>query len=251
MHRRALLGTVSAGSVAALAGCTGPLLGGVVQDERTESFLPSDDAPVGVYNENGDVTVSTHNGQQVVVDALVTAPSENRLNDVTVESTSADGEFVVDVRVDGDTSRVSADLDVRVPEGTEMSSVQSENGDVEVRGAASVAGARSRNGDVTVRDAGPVGSVSTENGDVEADLPAPLPGDVTVRSTNGDVDAWLSPEVDAELVASTENGTVTVSGLDLADREESESEVRGVLGDGTDEVSVSSENGDVTIGALD
>ena len=88
MQRRALLGSVAAGSVAVLAGCAGPLLGDVVQEEREWSFLPSDDGwPVSVHNENGDVAVSTHNGQRVVVDALVTAPSEERLGDVRSTAT--------------------------------------------------------------------------------------------------------------------------------------------------------------------
>jgi DUF4097 and DUF4098 domain-containing protein YvlB len=228
------------------------LLGDVVQEEREWSFLPSDDGwPVSVHNENGDVAVSTHNGQRVVVDALVTAPSEERLGDVTVDGDASNGEFVVAVRVDGDSSRVSADLDVQVPEGTEMASVQSENGDVDVRGVASVSVARSRNGDVSVRDAGPFGTARTENGDVDAELPAPRPGDVTVRSTNGDAEAMVSPDVDAALVASTRNGDVEVNGLDLTDSQVSETEIRGVLGEGTHEVTVASENGDVTVGALD
>lgn len=251
MQRRALLGSVAAGSAAVLAGCAGPLLGGAVQAEREKSFLPDDDAVVSIRNENGDVDVTPHNGQRVVVDAVVSAPSERRLEDVTVGGGSADGEFVVDVRIDGDSSRVSADLDVRVPEETGLASVQSQNGDVEVREVASVAAVRSSNGDVTVRDVGQAGSATTENGDVAADLPAPLPGDVTVRAENGDVTAWLSPDADADLWATTDNGDVTVEGLDLADRQESRTEVRGVLGEETHEVTVSSENGDVTVDPLD
>lgn len=222
-----------------------------MQEEREQSFLPADDAPVSVQNSNGDVAVSTHNGQRVVVDALVTAPSERRVGDVTIEGGSADGEFVVEAVVDGDTSQVSVDLEVRVPDGTEVETVQSENGDVEVQSVASVAAARSRNGDAAVRGVGQVGSVGTENGDVAAEVPAPLPGDVTVESTNGDAEVWVSPDADADLWATTDNGDVTVEGLDLADRQDSETEVRGTLGEGTNEVTVSTENGDVTVDALD
>ena len=251
MQRRALLGGIAVGSVAALTGCSATVFGTGVEETRDLTFDPSDDAAVSVQNENGDVDVETHDGDQVVVDATVSAPSDERLADVRIAGEASDGEFTVAVRVDGDSSGVSADLDVRVPEGTEMASVQSENGDVTVRSVATVAAARSRNGDVTVRDAGQVGSVATENGDVEAEVPAPLPGDVTVRSTNGDVAVRLSPDVDAELVVSTRNGEIEVRDLDLADSQVSETEVRGVLGDGTDEVAVSSQNGDVTVDALD
>lgn len=237
--------------MAALAGCSTSLFGDQVEETREREYDPADGAAVNVDNESGDVDVETHDGDRMVVNATVSAPSEERLEDVALASDASDGEFTVEVLVDGDSSRVSSDLDVRVPEGTEMASVVTENGDVDVGGVASVAAARSSNGDVTVRDVGRAGSMSTENGDVKADLPAPLPGDVNVESTNGDAEAWLSPDADAELWATTENGDVTVEGLELADRQESETEVRGVLGEGTDEVTVSSENGDVTVEVLD
>lgn len=252
MQRRALLGGIAVGSVAVLAGCSASLFGDPVEESRTLEFDPGDDAAVSVRSGNGDVSVETHGGDGVVVEAAVSAPTEERLADVTVEGDARDDAFHVEVRVAGDTSRVRADLDVRVPEGAELASVQSENGDVDVREVAAVSTARSQNGDVTVGDTGPVESVGAENGDVEADVPAPLPGDVTVQSENGDVDARLSPDVDAELAATTQNGDVEVRDLELADREESESEpgVRGVLGSGTNLVSVASVNGDVTVERL-
>lgn len=251
MQRRALLSGIAVGSVAALAGCSTSLFENRVEETRQREFDPEDGLAVGVQAENGDLDVETHDGDRVVVDATVSAPSEERLEDVTIDGGASDGEFVVAVRVDGDSSSVSADLDVQIPEETEVAPVVTRNGDVEVRDVASVEAARSSNGDVTVRDVGQAGSMGTENGDVEGELPAPLPGDVTVESTNGDAEVWLSPDADAELWATTENGDVTVEGLELADRQASETEVRGVLGEGTHEVTVSSENGDVTVEALD
>jgi len=251
MERRALLSGIAVGSIAALAGCSTALFDDRVEESREREFDLEDGLAVGVQTENGDVDVETHDGDRAVVDGTVSAPSEERLGDVSIDGDASDGEFVVAVRVDGDSSGVSADLDVRVPEETAMAPVVTRNGDVDVRDVASVEAARSSNGDVTVRDVGQAGSMGTENGDVEGELPAPLPGDVTVESTNGDAEVWLSPDVDAELWATTSNGEVAVSGLELADSQVSETEVRGVLGDGTHEVTVSSENGDVTVEALD
>jgi hypothetical protein len=251
MQRRALLGSIAVGSVAAVAGCSASVFGNRVEETREREFDPGDGAAVSLDTQNGDVAVETHDGDRVVVEARVSAPSGGRLADVSLTSDASDGEFTVMARVDGGWNRVSVDLDARVPADTPVDSVVTQNGDVDVRDVASVSAARSSNGDVTVRDVGQTGSVGTENGDVEAEIPAPLPGDVHVESTNGDADAWLSPAVDAELWATTENGEVTVSGLKLNDSRVAENEVRGVLGDGTDEVTVTSENGDVTVEALD
>ncbi|MUV59992.1 DUF4097 family beta strand repeat-containing protein, partial [Halobacterium sp. CBA1126] len=160
------------------------------------------------------------------------------------------GALAVDVDVSGDASGVRVDLDVEVPDGTAMAVVQTENGDVDVSDVAAVEAARSSNGDVTVRNAGPVEAVATENGDVGADVPAPLAGDVLVRSENGDVEAAVSPDVDAVVDAQTTNGTVDVDGLDLQDGSSGDTRVTGTLGDGTHEVTVVSTNGDVEVRAL-
>lgn len=250
MRRRALLAGAATGVAAALAGCAGSLFGDQVQETRERQFDLSSDAAVRVTSENGDIDVETGDDAGVTVDALVTAPSEDRLDDVTVQASDGDGELAVDVDVTGGTSRVSVDLDVEVPEGTAMRVVQSQNGDVEIRDVSSVEAARSSNGDVAVRDAGPVESVATENGDVDADVPASLAGDVLLRTENGDVDAAVSRDVDAVVDARTTNGDVSVA-PDLSDADVSETRVTGTIGDGTHELSASSRNGDVELGALE
>lgn len=251
MRRRALLAGVAAGTTA-LAGCIdgGSPFGDQAQESREYEFdLPSD-APVRVMGENGDVAVETGDRTGVAVDARVAAPSESRLDDVTVTTSTVEGALAVDVDVEGDTSGVSVDLDVEVPAGTAMAVVQTENGDVDVAGVAGVEAARSSNGDVTVRNAGPVESVSTENGDIGADVPAPLAGDVLLRTENGDVDASLSPDIDAVVDAQTTNGDVEVEYLDLQNRSEEDTHVTGTLGDGTHDVTIGATNGDVVVRAL-
>jgi len=249
MRRRALLTGLAAGTTTALAGCTTveSLFGGRVEETREYDFELADGAPVRVTTDNGDIDVTTHSDGTVSVEAAVAVPSEERLDDVTVEDSTVEGALAVDADVSGSTSRVSVDLDVRVPEGTEMGVVQSANGDVSVEGVASVTTARSSNGDVTVRDAGPVQSVATENGDVEADVPAPLEGPVLLRTENGDVDAAVSPDVDATVEARTQNGDVDVHDLALENREVSGTLVTGVLGEGAHELTAASTNGDVDL----
>lgn len=251
MERRALLSGAATSVVAAMAGCVGGLFGERVEETREYSFDLPAETPVRVMSVSGDITVETGARSDVTVDARVAVPSEDRLGDVSVTSSMFEGALAIDVDVQGSSSSVSVDLDVEVPEGAAMAVVQTENGDVDVTGVDGVEAARSSNGDVTVRDAGPVQSVGTENGDIDADVPAPLPGEVLLRTENGDVEAALSPAVDAVLDAQTQNGTVSVTGLDLADADRSETHVAGSLGDGGPEVTVAAVNGDVSVRALD
>ncbi|MDH5019060.1 DUF4097 family beta strand repeat-containing protein [Halobacterium rubrum] len=251
MHRRALLSGVAAASAAALTGCSTGLFGDQYEDTREVEFdLPDEDASVSVQSENGDVDVSTHDGDRVSVTARLSGPSEDRVEGVEVAGSPGSGDL--SIALEGSTRRVSADFDVQVPAGTPTGDLETSNGDVDVRDVAGVGSASSENGDVTVRSAGPVSAAETDNGEVAADVPAPLPGDVTVASSNGDVSVSLSPDADAEVVARTDNGNASIEGLDLSDeqRDGDEEEVRGVLGDGTHGVLVESDNGDAAVDAL-
>jgi DUF4097 and DUF4098 domain-containing protein YvlB len=251
MERRALLAGAATSAVAALAGCVGGLFGDRVEETRSYDFDLPAKTPVRVMGVNGDVAVEPTARADIGVDARVAVPSEDRFDDVSVRTAMVEDALAIDVDVQGSTSNVSVDLDVEVPEGTAMAVVQTQNGDVEVAGVDGVEAARSSNGDVTVRDAGPVQSVSTENGDIDADVPAPLRGEVLLRTENGDVEAALSPAVDAVLDAQTQNGTVSVTGLELGDANRSGTQVTGTLGEGGPTVTVAAVNGDVTVQALD
>jgi hypothetical protein len=197
MERRALLAGTATSVVAAMAGCVGGLFGDRVEETREYSFDLPPETPVRVMGVRGDIAVEAGARSDVGVDARVAVPSQDRLGDVSVSSSMFEGALAVDVDVQGSSSSVRVDLAIEVPEGAAMAVVQTENGDVDVTGVDGVEAARSSNGDVRVRDAGPVQSVGTENGDIEADVPAPLPGEVLLRAENGDVDAALSSAVDA------------------------------------------------------
>lgn len=249
MERRALLGGVAAGTTVALAGCVGDLLGSTVEEERSLSFDAPADGEVSVVTRNGDVSVETHDRGDVAVDAVVSAPSEERFDDVSVTGAVRDGDLAIGLAVEGNPGSVGVDLDVQVPVGTGLAGVDTDNGDVTVRDVAGVGEARSENGDVRVRRSGPVGGASTDNGEVVADLPAPFPGDVTVASENGDVTANVSLEASVSVTATTENGEVDVAEeLQLADANVTESRVTGRLRDGEHALTVKTVNGDVTLG---
>lgn len=268
MRRRALLSAGLAAGSAALAGCPSVLFGDweTRSDERT--FEVTDGTPVRVRTRNGDVALESHDGTAVEVDVTFRARSEDALDRLDLVGEERSGEFVVEP-TDVDSDRATgAELSVRLPASLPVAGArttngdvtaidvagggrfETRNGDVEVRGLARAA-VRSTNGDVTVRDVEEFRGAVTTNGDAAADVPAPLPGDASVRSTNGSVDAAVSPDVDARLLARTTNGDVSVDGLDLADASVGDDRVTGRLGDGTHELELVTTNGDVDVRVLE
>lgn len=255
MQRRALLSSVAVGATAVLSGCLDEFAGDRSRETRELSFDAPRETPVHVETRNGDVTVESSDGSSLDVTAELSAPGEHRFETVSVTGEKVEERFEVAATYAEEANRVRVDLQVEVPEGVAVSSVQTENGDVTVTGVDGPVAFDTRNGDVDVTDVAGVSGARSENGDVDVELPAPLPGDVDVASTNGVVHAAVSPDVDAALDARTENGDATVDGLGFDDASGGEdgepAQVSGTLGDGTHEVSVTTRNGDVELSALE
>jgi len=267
MRRRALLGTAST-ALAALAGCS--VLGEEhTRDDSLTRGVP-DDATVAVDNLNGDVTVESATGADLVAEYTVRSrASRAAVDDTTVDATVADGTVTVETTYGPDARghSPSVDLTVRVPDGATLNRAATGNGRVTATGVAGDATLDAGNGRVEATDVdgyvalasgngrlsatGVAGldGASTGNGDIDVEAPA-VRGDVTVESGNGDVTVRLGSGLDVAVVATTGNGDVSVEGVSLDGLETGGGRVRGRLGDGTHELGVETGNGDVAVRGL-
>ncbi|VTT86221.1 hypothetical protein DM2_2259 [Halorubrum sp. DM2] len=102
MRRRELLQAGSLATAAALADCTVPGVSGT-SEMTTRTLDVPDRTPIGVENQNGRVTVETHDASEVELD--VTRESSfgsGRFDEVSVETGADDGTYTVAVSYDND-----------------------------------------------------------------------------------------------------------------------------------------------------
>jgi hypothetical protein len=283
--RRALLGAVAAAATAGLAGCAGSFVR-IERAETTveRRFDATEVDRLRVASATDDVSVERSGGDTVRVRVHKRAHGQTDLSELGLHSRVEDGVLHLRTRkppvvgVGGG----SVPLEISVPESVSVNHVDTADGDIVVRDtagdvvletgdgdvvAAGVRGdvtaatddgsvtiervdgvvtARSSDGDVTVRDPGAVEEIRTDDGAVVAAVPA-VRGTATVRSTDGSVTVTLGDAVDARVAVTTDDGQVTVANA-LDDVEATaENLVTGTVGDGTSELTIHSDDGDVTV----
>ncbi|MFB6168815.1 MAG: DUF4097 family beta strand repeat-containing protein [Haloferacaceae archaeon] len=282
--RRAVLGAVAAAGTTGLAGCTGSFI--EIETAETTVERRVDRAAVDrlrVTDAGGDVRIERADGDAVRVRAHKTARGETELSELEVRSRVESGTLRLSTR-QPDVTGIgggTVDLEVGVPESVATERVETDgevvvrntvgdvtaetgdgdvtatgvrgdvtaetsDGSVSVERADGVVAARSQDGDVSVDDPGSVDTVRTDDGAVTADVPA-VDGTATVQSTDGDVTVTLGDAVDAVVEATTADGQVTaVDALDDV-RTATETRVAGTVGDGTNQLTVRTADGDVTV----
>lgn len=221
-----------------------------LESERTDGTLSLsvavDDTTVGVQGTSGSLEL-------VVPESTVVSGIDGRDADVAVSGSRGplsvaveDGDVSVD-GVDGDVTVTTADGDLGVVGTAGDVAVTTEDGDATVTDADGFVSAGSRNGDVDVRGVGGVDWVRSEDGDVDVEVAA-VRSDAVIRTADGDVRATLASSIDADLTAATEDGDVELRGIE-ANRDGDEWAER-TFGDGTHDLTIRTDDGDVTLVSL-
>lgn len=214
MDRRAFTIGFSGAVAGVLAGCLGGTSpSGNEEREENRTYEAGSGIELRIRNENGPVTVRTFDGDGIEVDIVVSGPSTEALDAVSVTDERTDDTLLLKTEYGSAAAEASASLTVRYPE--------------------------------TVN----TGSVRTSNASVEVDVPR-IDGDTEIATSNGGIDAALARGLDAAVTATTTNGSVEVTGLDLDSVEQSDTNLSGSLGDGTYTLSLETKNASIDLQAL-
>lgn len=249
LTRRGLLGAGVLGVSAAAAGVLGF---GPTRRERNEISrdVQFDGGSLTATTDNGDVTISRTDGDAVQIRAVETASWFASLDQVSLDVTKGDGRLsIVGESEDVLFGSAGLSLDIGVPAGVEVETVEANNGDATVRNVDGYVSLAAKNGDVRASGVTGVESAETKNGDVDVTVPD-VQSDVSIRATNGDVSAALTQSLDATVLARATNGDVTNDGLSFESMETGGNRIRGTLGEGTHDVTLETENGDVSLRVL-
>jgi len=223
-----------------------------------------------LVNVNGNVAVSTWKENQVEIKAVKIARDDKKdLKDVEIRVEAVAGGVTVKAIWPKFRHRfnVNVEFEVKVPEGVNLESVETVNGEVGVSGRYGRCDVGTTNGTVTVADAAGDFHASTTNGEVRVDR---VEGRLEAETTNGDVRlaelafkdgisaettngsitlVLVSPEsVNASLIAETTNGHITLDfPVTVKNLSQSKHRVEARIGEGGPEISLHTTNGSIRI----
>jgi len=183
-----------------------------LREEFHQSYPLAAAGRVSLANVNGSVRVSTWDKNEVKVDAVKTARSQEALKEA---------EIVVDARADAveirtkytehprrDDEAANVDYTLTVPRGARLDSIKTVNGAVEIDGVMGEVRVTSVNGTVRAMRLAGEAALSTVNGRVEAEFERLEGKRVSLKSVNGTVIVRVPQGAGMQLSAATVHGNI-------------------------------------------
>jgi len=230
LTRRGLLGACAAVGTACLAGCTSRSL--EAETTVTQEYDGTGVSTLEVQDINGDIEIRDEQRETVHVEARKQAADEAGLELITLQDEQGDDRLLLTVTTEDSgflplgPPPLRMDLTLTVPEGLHVD-------------------AETTNGTVNIDTTGTESvSAETTNGDVVLSLVAA--SDIQANTTNGDVSITLPPTAEPAVAFDTANGEIETTGLE-AGSIASDSEVNSTIGNGTQQITVDTTNGNLTI----
>lgn len=227
-----------------------------VTEEETFSYKLNDGGRFSISNVNGSIVVTGGSGDSVEIIAIKKADSQKELDEIEIEISHTDNEITVETELgESDhwysrgSNSGSVKYEVIVPEGTELDSVETVNGNVNISGVSGKVVAESVNGDLDISDlAGDVG-LSTVNGSIDAVFRV-LEDEQRVKAetVNGRVTIKLPEKSDVEISADTLNGGIHAGDFELeVEKGFVGSDLNGKIGNGSARLNIDTVNGAIKI----
>src|SRR5215469_12946485 len=225
-------------------------------DQFTEEFhrtVPlSANGRVSLENVNGGVTVTGWDRNEVQIDAVKKADSQQKLDEARIEVDASSDSVRIRTRYPegrNNNNPATVTYELHVPHGTRLDALNLVNGSLNVSQVSGDIRAELVNGSTSVHDLTGRAELSSVNGSINAfyrslnNVPS-----IQLKSVNGSVKLGLPSSPNADVSVSTVNGGVstdfplTVQGKFMGHH------IDGKLGNGGTRIEISNVNGSVHIG---
>lgn len=207
---------------------------------------------VSLENINGNVQITGWDRNEVKVDAVISAASQDTLDHIKVSVNSSPG--AIEIKTDFPHGSFNHHGNWRVnyvlmaPRRAAIDKLDLVNGSIELSDMLGDVRASSVNGSIHARDLSGAVHLSAVNGPVEASFAnGELSSPVSASSVNGPITIILPSGVHADVSASTVNGSIDNNfGIQVTGRLVGHS-LHGTIGNGGVEIRLSSVNGPIHI----
>jgi hypothetical protein len=206
---------------------------------------------LSLENVNGGVKISTWDRNEVQVDAVKYARTEDRLANIEIEVESRSDELRLKTRFHSHFNNNPGGVryTLVVPRAVRIDKIDLVNGGLDVEGVRGDVKASLVNGTVKAQGLAGEVEISTVNGRQEVSLEGPeVSRPVRLDSVNGRIELSLPPDVNAQVEASTLNGGIDSEfGIQVHRVAMIGHELEGTLGNGGTEIKLHNVNGSITL----
>jgi DUF4097 and DUF4098 domain-containing protein YvlB len=226
------------------------------RDQFTEEFhrtVPlSADGRVSLHNINGGVTITGWERNEVQIDAVKSADSQQKLEEASIEVESSSSS--VEIRTKYPEGRnhnnpATVTYELHVPRTSRLDGIHLVNGSLSVSQFGGDVRAELVNGSSTIQDLAGRTEISSVNGAVHAFYRSlENVKEVRLKSVNGSVNLGLPSSPNADVSVSTVNGGITTDFPLTVQGKFMSHHIDGKLGNGGTRIEINNVNGSVHIG---
>lgn len=226
---------------------------GSLREEFHHSYPLSADGRIELSNINGAVHIRAWDQEQVELDAVKRADTEEQLQDTEIRVSASRDLLTIETHYNEDRGNgprhdhpATVEYTLQVPRRARLDEIKLVNGSLDVAGVLGEVRASSVNGRLEARELGGGAKLSTVNGSLEAQFSHA--GAIELSSVNGSIELTLPANTKARLEASTVHGDIQNDfGLASSDHRFMGQELRGELGGGGEDIRLRDVNGAIEI----
>lgn len=180
-----------------------------VREEFHKTVAMDANGNLSVKNVNGSVNVAAWDRNEVQIDAVKTAKSEEKLREARIEIAGSGHEVDVQTKYPDHTNNAAnVEYTIHVPRGAALQKVETVNGNIKIDGPQGRIKTSTVNGKVEVWNAAAELEIESVNGEVKASLNSAGKSRVKLNVVNGGVAIQVPASVNAHVKASTVNGDI-------------------------------------------
>lgn len=227
-----------------------------VTEEFHHTYPLSAGGSVALDNINGPVHISSWDQNEVKVDAIKTAYSQERLKDAQIEVEATSNRISIKTKYPDHEERehdwhdnpASVEYTLTVPRNVRLDKIRLINGSLDISDISGDVEASCINGTLTAKNLTGQMELSSINGRTDATLNPPSKGSVELSAVNGPLNLTLPSDANARIEAKTVTGKIDNNfGLHVNNRQYVGHDLSGELGSGGAHIELRNVNGPIDI----
>ncbi len=229
------------------------LSGNNVTEEFHKTVTLNANGRVSLENVNGNVEITGWDKNEVQIDAVKSARDQQRLDEARIEvEGSGDAVHIRTRYPEGHTNDnpASVHYTLHVPNSAQLEKISLVNGNLEISQVLGDVDASLVNGKLTARDLSGRAKLSTVNGTSDVSFRSLTNvREVKISAVNGSINLVLPASPNADISASTVNGSIKSDFPIQVESHFVSKRMKGTLGSGGTQISLSNVNGSTHIGS--
>jgi len=212
-----------------------------------QSFPLNQAGSVRLETVRGDIDISTHSGNEVKIEAIVSADDSAELDKMKLTFEAKAGSVFISTTPESITAKANIQYFLKVPVKLKSLFLSTLGGEIKSRGTYGDIDFKTTNGEIDFQGELSGCQLASANGDIEVYVKDILSGDIFVKSANGSIKVIVKSDSNFSAEGSTVTGSIRSEFSTGATSEPVSQKITGTINNGTYKLNLDTVNGDIQL----